>query len=337
MNLKLKIAVASVLDKSGVISAIRNYRSTRAGLVLTLHRVLPAGEAEQSFEPSVTLTDKVFEQLLILLCREFRVVSLPQLLEQPEDIDHRQRVAVSFDDGWVDTYVHAYPLLLKYEVPATVFLCPGLMAEGKILPEERFVRIWQWCVKNGYLKFLLRDLRTWGLDGGVSLARYTWSRSAKRLAMNAKMLMLNYLENTYGVPQSSERRFLSWDEVNIMRRSSITFGSHTMHHSTLTAEQHPSLDEELRKSREIMEFRLQKEMRLLAYPNGAYDARVIEAARQAGYSHCFTTEQGNFRREANCFAIPRINVDDSVIVNRTSCLHASRARFHLQHLVGQHS
>ena len=335
MNLKLKIAVASVLDKSGVISAIRNYRSTRAGIVLAFHRVLPAQEAEKSFEPSITLTDKVFEQLLALLCREFHVVSLPRLLEQPEGIDHRQRVAISFDDGWADTYSHAYPLLQKYGVPATVFICPGLMTgDGKVLPEERFARIWQRCVKQGYLKFLLRDLRTWGLDGGESQTRQTWSRLAKRLALNARMLMLSHLENAYDVPECKDRKFLNWDEVKIMRRGDISFGSHTLNHSTLTAEQHPSLGEELRRSREIMEFRLQEEIRLLVYPNGAYDARVIEAARQAGYTHCFTTELGNFSREANRFAIPRVGIDDSVVANPMSSFHASRARFHLQHLVG---
>lgn len=335
MNLKLKIAVASALDKSGIISAIRNYRSTRAGIVLTFHRVLPVRGAEQSFEPHITLTDKVFEQLLVLLCREFHVVSLQQLLEQPEGSDHRQRVAISFDDGWADTYSYAYPILQRYGVPATIFICPGLMAgDAKVLPEERFARIWQWCASQGYLKFLLRDLRTWGLDGGVSLTRQTWSRLAKRLALNARMLMLSHLETAYGVPECKERKFLTWDEVNIMRRGDISFGSHTLSHSTLTSEQYPSLGEELRRSRETIEFRLQEEIRLLAYPNGAYDARVIEAARQAGYSHCFTTELGNFSREANPFAIPRVGIDDSVVVNPTSSFHASRARFHLQHLVG---
>ena len=337
MNLNVKIAVASVLDKSGVISAVKKYRSTRSGIILTLHRVLPAGEAERSFEPAITLTDAVFEQLLILLHREFRVVGLGQLLNQPEDLGGRQRLAITFDDGWADTYAHAYPLLLRYELPATVFLCPGLMAEGQVLPEERFTRIWRWCATEGHVPLLLRDLRKWGLNGGESEVRQTWSRLLKGLAMNAKLLMLTYLENTYDVPHCRERRFLTWDEVNIMRRSNITFGSHTMHHSTLTAERHPSLEEELGESRDKIEFRLQEDIRFLAYPNGAYDRRVIEAARQAGYSHCFTTAQGAFGRAANCFAIPRINIDNAALVNQVSALHASRARFHLQHFVGQHS
>lgn len=337
MNLNLKIAVASALDKSGIISAIQSYRSTRSGIILTLHRVLPASEAAESFEPEITLTDTVFEQFLILLRREFRVVSLSQLLKEPEDANGKQRVAMTFDDGWSDTYSHAFPLLQRYELPATVFLCPGLMVDGQVLPEERFARIWKWCARRQHTHLLLRDLRKWGLNGGESLVRHTWSRLLKQLALNAKLLMLSHLENNYSVPDCRERRFLSWDEVKIMRRGNISFGSHTMHHSTLTAEQYPALGEELKQARDTIEFRLQEEVRLLAYPNGAFDGRVIDAARQAGYSHCFTTEQGNFRRKANCFAIPRINIGDSAVVSQVSSLHASRARFHLQHFVGQHS
>ncbi len=334
MNLSIKIAVASALDKAGIISLVRKFRSTRGGLVLTLHRVLPAEEARSSFEPSVTLTDTVFEQLLILLHQEFQVVSLTQLINQPVDIQGRQRVALTFDDGWADTYSCAFPLLLRYRIPATVFLCPGLMVAGGMIPEERFVHIWRWCEDHHHLHLLLQDLRKWGLAGGDSQDRYTWSRLLKRLAINAKMLMLSHLERTYGVPGCEKRRLLSWDEVRIMRRSNITFGSHTVHHSTLTAEQQSSLDEELRKSKEMIESNIGEEVRFLAYPNGAYDARVAEAASQAGYTHCFTTRQGSFKHKADPFAIHRINMEDGALVDRIRSLNASRLRFHLQHYAG---
>jgi peptidoglycan/xylan/chitin deacetylase (PgdA/CDA1 family) len=334
MNLNVKIAVASALDRAGIISLVRNYRSSRAGLVLALHRVLPAEEARQSFQPSITLTDTVFEQLLNLLRQEFHVVSLAQLLSQPEDLEGKQRVALTFDDGWADTYRCAYPLLVRYGIPATVFLCPGLMTEGGAIPEERFVRIWRWCETHQHLDLLLQDLRKWGLAGGNARDRATWSALLRRLAINAKALMLTHLETAYGVPSSETRRMLTWDEVRIMRQNRITFGSHTMNHSTLTAEQQPSLTEELRQSRKVLESNLGEAVGFLAYPNGAYNSRVTEAARHAGYSHCFVTEHGGFRRDADPYAIPRINIDDAAVVNGISSLHVSRTRFHLQHYLG---
>lgn len=334
MNLSVKIAVASVLDRAGIISLIKAYRSTRSGLVLAFHRVLPSQEARLSSQPEITLTDTVFEQLLILLRQEFHVVSLTQLLNQPEDIEGRQRVALTFDDGWSDTFTCAYPLLLRYGIPATVFLCPGLMVEGGAIPEERFARVWHWCETHQHLDLLLQDLRKWGMTADSSDDRQALSLLLKRLAINAKTLMLSHLETAYGVPDCEARSLLTWDEVRIMRRNNITFGSHTLHHSTLTAEQQPALDDELRNSREMIESNLGEEVRFLAYPKGAYGSRVIEAARRAGYSHCFTTQHGSVGRHVNPFAIPRINIDDSVVVDGICALHASRARFHLQHYIG---
>jgi peptidoglycan/xylan/chitin deacetylase (PgdA/CDA1 family) len=334
MNVSVKIAVASVLDKSGIISLVRSYRSARTGLVLALHRVLPEAEARRSFQPAITITDKIFEELLVLLHQEFHVVSLAQLLAQPEDLEGRQRVALTFDDGWSDTFAYAFPLMLRYRVPATVFLCPGLMRDGATIPEERFARIWQWCEAHHHLELLLQDLRKWGLSGGNSHDRRTWSAPLRRLAIDAKTLMLSHLETAYNVPGCESRRIMTWDEARIMQRSGITFGSHTMHHSTLSAEQPAELEKELLESRWEIESELGASVRWLAYPNGAYNSRVIEIARKAGYSHCFTTEEGGLRRSANPFAIPRINIDDASVVGRIGALHPSRVRFHLQHFYG---
>lgn len=334
MNLNIKIAVAFALDKSGIISLIRSYRSTRKGLVLALHRVLPEDDARWSFEPSITITDTVFERLLVLLQQEFHVVSLEQLLNQPNDIEGRQRVALTFDDGWSDTFAWAFPLLCRYKLPATVFLCPGLMKNGGMIPEERFARIWQWCEAHHHLDLLFLDLQKWGLAGGESYDRYVWSSLLRRLPISVKVLMLNHLETTYGVPESESRKLLTWEEARAMQRSQITFGSHTLHHSTLTTETQRALEEQLRESREEIESNLGVAVRWLAYPNGAYDNRVVEAARRAGYSHCFSTEEGGVDRGANPFAIHRINIDDSSIVGRIRSLHVSRARFHLQNYIG---
>ena len=42
------------------------------------------------------------------------------------------RVMFTFDDGWKDNYTNALPVMRARGIPATVFVCPGLV--GRTLP-----------------------------------------------------------------------------------------------------------------------------------------------------------------------------------------------------------
>lgn len=67
----------------------------------------------------------------------------------------------------------------------------------------------------------------------------------------------------------------------------------------------------------------------LAYPNGAYNERVVQLAEDAGFTHAFTTESGLVGRSTNHFKVPRIAMDDLVVTDSAAALHPPRVRFHL--------
>ena len=334
MHLKLKLGLASALDRAGLVTALRKYRSNRNGIILNFHRVLRKADIDSCYERQIAMTDTVFEDLLLLLHREFRIVTLQQLIENPEGLDGLQRVALTFDDGWEDTYSVAYPLLLRYGTPATIFLCTGLTGTGQMLPEERFARVWRSCAAREQLQLLLKDLQRWGAGSSGSLDMHSWSRKIKRLPLDAKHMMLCHLEETYRVPQDNRRRFMTWEEALIMNQNGITFGSHTVRHSTLKAEQPATILQELIESRHMIDTKLGKATTLLAYPNGSYDERVMELAAEAGYLHAFTTEYGYHNRKIRPLAIPRLSMADSVVTDQETALHAPRTRLYLQRFPG---
>ncbi len=334
MNLLVKTGLAAGLDKLGLLSVLRYVRSAKQGIVLTFHRVLRDTDKHFSYDPYLVMSESVFEQLLILLRREFQVVSLEQILEHPERTEQRQRVALTFDDGWEDTYSVVYPHLLRYQMPATVFLCTGLMEPQQMIPEERFGRIWHHCVQTGRLPLLLEDLRKWGAPPSTSKERRSWSQYLKKLTLKTKLVLLSHLEDSYSVPSDSRRHLLTWEEAQIMARNNITFGSHTVNHCTLTAEQDSNILHELKHSRDDLYQQLNVEARFLAYPNGCCNPRIMNLAREAGFSHAFTTEMNYVTRTTNPYAIPRFAMDDFVVSDQSASLNPSRARFYLQALSG---
>ena len=75
---------------------------------------------------------------------------------------------------------------------------------------------------------------------------------------------------------------MSWEELGRLAEAGWEVGSHTRSHPRLPEIDDAALDVELRSSREEVARHLGRCFSL-AYPYGDHDARVVEAARRAGY------------------------------------------------------
>ena len=76
---------------------------------------------------------------------------------------------------------------------------------------------------------------------------------------------------------------LTWDQLRGLRDEGWEVGSHTVTHPHLTRLGDEDLDRELRDARAACERAMGEPCRSIAYPYGDVDARVVAAARAAGY------------------------------------------------------
>lgn len=330
MRQELKVSFSDFLARIGVIKLLRRATASRGGLVLAIHRVLPAAERSSFYDRHLILCEPAFVALLELLQQDYRVVPLDDLLQNPRAQDGRPRVALTFDDGWEDTCRIAFPHLLAYQMPATVFPCTGLIDTDGVLPEERFGRVWAACSSHSRLAELLIDLNHWGMGNRKSrqpgAERKYWARELKRMPMAARLLLLDHIEERYGVPPVTRRRFMSWDQLRTMANTGlIRLGSHTSRHATLPSEADRDIRRELEDSRAALLEHTGEAPEILAYPNGLYNRRVLEAVRSAGFKAALTTQPGTVKRSAHPLAIPRISIDDTTVAADDTELSPSRA------------
>lgn len=327
----IKLLASEALNKTGLIRLLRHATASRGGLVLALHRVLPVEEWSSCYDPHLALSEPAFVSLLRLLQRDYDVVPLREMIEDPRGHDGRPKVAITFDDGWEDNYRVAFPHLLAHQLPATIFVCADLIDTAGMLPEERFARLWNECVFRSKTAEFVADLAQWGIKPKIKTVQWKhriWSEELKRSPLSTRLLLLDHFERRYPVPRRT-RRFLGWDDLRIMMKTGlIEIGSHTSRHASLTSEVDRDVRHELEMSRQTIAHQTGKMASLFAYPNGKHNPRVQRLVHSTGFMAAVSSDPGMLTRRSNRLAIPRVPVDDPAVLDTNARFSAPRASVH---------
>lgn len=295
----LKTALRSVIGQK--LSTSPRFWRTFAGraLILMYHRVLPKRDAP-FVQDGMYVTPATFECHLHWLTQHFHLLSLRSLIEMWNEDEWDDRMcycAITFDDGWIDNYRYAYPLLSAYGAPATIFLPTSLIG----------TREWLWPDRLGYLLNAAASQGERVADSDSAIER------AKRLPATERAALIDGLAQRLAVRLPDERCFLDWDEVREMASCGIEFASHTSSHALLPALDAESLRRELRQPLDTLACELNTFAPLLAYPNGDHSDTVVDAARAAGYAAAVTTQPGlESRAGGNRLRLKRVGAHEDV-------------------------
>ncbi len=102
------------------------------------HRIRDDGKM-----PDISVSVENFEKQMAYLKNNFNVISLKSLCRNLKQLQALpvDSVAITFDDGYKDNYLNAYPILKKYQLPATVFLISRLIGTDGDMLENREINI----------------------------------------------------------------------------------------------------------------------------------------------------------------------------------------------------
>jgi glycosyltransferase involved in cell wall biosynthesis/peptidoglycan/xylan/chitin deacetylase (PgdA/CDA1 family) len=309
----VKLLLSHLLYYSGITSACKKKSSKRLK-VLAYHSINSVSLRPLEMEQDVSS----FERQMVYLKNNFRLLSLSEFFEcrnnggaYPENA-----AMVTFDDGYRDNYINAYPILKEHNIPATVFLTTGPLETG----EPLFFDALRYAITN--TSRLTLDLRDIGLERYMldSASQFMLAKVIKDITDSSKGMdpvsKAKLVHDIYDrlrmdtEEMKKKRMYLSWSEVSEMAANGIEFGSHTVSHPQLLSLPFEECKDELVRSKKIIEKRIGGKVKALAYPFGGskdFNVEVERAAREAGYECAFSLCQD--RENNSSFTTGRRMVD----------------------------
>jgi peptidoglycan/xylan/chitin deacetylase (PgdA/CDA1 family) len=301
--------LAHFLFWSGSTYLLRQFPDQNSLLVLNYHRI--GGTADDSFDPGVfsATSDQLNEQISYLK-RNASLVTLEEALDfvesAPNKKTHRCRVLITFDDGYLDNYEVAFPILRSHGVQGVFFLVTGIVGSCHVPWWDHIAYILKTARRQ---RFTLRYPSSLHVDiekdGMVKGLRDILNSYKSPENSDPARLIRELREEADGEdPQGTQRRFLSWEEARDMIRGGMAIGSHTHAHQILNQLGREEQREELAQSRAILREQLGINADALAYPVGApnsFSELTQELAREVGFRAAFsfyggTNRPGKIRR-----------------------------------------
>jgi peptidoglycan/xylan/chitin deacetylase (PgdA/CDA1 family) len=321
---RTKRVLASFLRLSGWFALRSRSVLANRAIILMYHRVLPREVFDQAKVPvqaGMYVTPeslRVHLQYLKTHCIPVSLDELVRRLRAGEDIS--RCVAVTFDDGWLDNYLYAYPLLREFKVPATVFLTSGFIGSSRwFWPEEI-----SWVVLSVYQKKFAVSVLPAPLAAMVQRELAGGQRPAEasdRIVAEMKQwdaserdeLTQSCARMRQAIGAQSERLLMDWEEIKEMAASGLVqLGSHTVSHALLDQIPGEAVQLELSASMSHIRNNTGAAVDLFAYPNGNYDQKVLAVLATNGIKAAVTTRRGFIRSDTPLLELPRIAVHEDV-------------------------
>jgi peptidoglycan/xylan/chitin deacetylase (PgdA/CDA1 family) len=294
-------------------------RLSGGALILGYHRIYN-GNHDDDEELCVAPTH--FRQHLEIIQTHAHPISLSSLIQQLDlGTLPRKTVAVTFDDGYVDNFHNASPLLHEYQIPATVFVSSGYLGKEYWWDEVRR-RIMYAPVLPDTWQFTIQGT-PWELTG-PSTGKKTNNQGDRTERMkcvetlNRRLLLLiredredvlNQLRQWSGDLANNpiaSRAMTPAELCAITQDGLIEIGSHTVTHPALPDLSIEQQHSEIFESKNALETIIGKRVQGIAYPNGKYTTEIQQMAKAAGYTYACSSNIEHAMHSQQRYALPRL-------------------------------
>lgn len=294
MSIPKRDALAVCCRYLGVTGLLSALPTKPILLVLNYHRI--GNREETPFDSEIfSATAEEFDEHVRFLKRRLHVATLEEAIEIVEE-RKRPRDAVAlltFDDGYLDNYEAAFPVLTAHGVQGVFFLPTAFVGTNRLSWWDTIAYLVkhsrQRKIRLGIPPFPEFDLAALGAARATSRIIAIYRAEARE----SSEPFIAMLEEACGLPRpgGSARCFMNWEEAAALLRGGMAIGSHSHNHSILSKLSDDEQLADLITSKRTLEERLGVPVHALSYPVGSrncFSSATREAAIKAQYRVAFS-------------------------------------------------
>ena len=277
----------------------------------------------------------LFRQQLEYMKKMFNFVSMEQVIEAAENryTLPDNALLLTFDDGYVDNYTYAMPLLEEFGAQGSFFIPGKTFATHQLLDVNKI----HYILASADMEKLVTDVRramdyyrgqefdfapTNDLYEQYAVANRFDTKETifvKRMLQTVlpeklrTMIASELFEQCVGVTeqQLAYELYMTEDQIRTMKRHGMYIGLHGYDHYWLANLESDQMKKDIDMALEVMDEFIDRKQWVLNYPYGNYNNDVINYIRSQGACLGMTTEvRVAHIGEDDKFKLPRLDCND---------------------------
>ncbi|NQU34185.1 MAG: polysaccharide deacetylase family protein [Bacteroidetes bacterium] len=283
------------------------------GTIFMLHRVSPSEIGRLSANENMKVSPQFLESFIIQAkSRGYSFISIDSLYKLfSSNSKSKKNIVITLDDGYLDNYTKAFPIFKKYSVPFTVYIptsfpdCTAVI--WWYIIEDIILQNNEIKLKNGVI-YNCETIEKKNLIF-LELIKLIKSLPAANFSDKFKDLFKYYKFNS---KDYIRKLSLDWDRIKEMANNPlVTIGAHTVNHPVLKLMTINSINDEILKSKIIIESRIDCKVLHFSYPFGTRNevgTREFKISKIFNFRTIVTARHGNIylKHKKHTESLPRV-------------------------------
>lgn len=267
-------------------------------------------------DADLAINIRVFEKQIKYLSKNYKVLGVKDLIDVERlNLTKGKKVVITFDDGYLDNFYNALPILKKYNTKATIFITTGFVDN---IEQPWWEILWEIIKSKNQIIFDENCYYTISnLDNKKKIFNIIKNKFFD-LKKKQQVKLIDKIKIENNIKLNFEKKKIFLEKKHIIKFSKeklIDIGAHTHNHENLGILNYLETKNEIIKSKNILENIIDNKINCFAYPYGSkntYKKIDEKILKNNDIKLAFTTEFNNYKPEIHSqYCIPRMGLGNS--------------------------